>query len=539
MLKDVLGSNSVPKSTYAAQIVACRNQLYDLQVQARDAGLPFIVLLEGWDAAGKGTTVRALTRQLDPRGFKLHPIRAARTYEKNMPWLWRFWRRIPSRGELAIFDHSWYGRVLVERVEGLAVERQWRRAYEDILSFEEALLNDGYAIFKFFLHIHKKEQRRRFRKLMTDPLTSWQVTRDDWDHHRKYDEYYAATEEMLMRTHTARSPWHLVDATDARYRSLEVFRTVISGLEARLNPQANGPTASGTSALTVATPAAAPAPGHRRLPASAADISLLGDPTHSLTREQYDQELLEHQVALRLLAHQAYLQRRPVVIVFEGWDAAGKGGTIKRLTERLDPRGYVVHAIGKPLGEDATRHYLWRFWARLPELGQIAIFDRSWYGRVLVERVEGFCSESDWRRAYHEIVQFEQQLQDFGAILLKFWMNISQDEQLRRFEDRSTDGMKHWKLTDEDWRNRGKWDDYEHAVRDMIRETSTAAAPWTVVDGNFKWYARVKVLRTVRERLSEALDFEPSFKRPAAGSKSGHDQKDSGRRAKVSRGGDQ
>lgn len=233
------------------------------------------------------------------------------------------------------------------------------------------------------------------------------------------------------------------------------------------------------------------------------------DLTLALEKEDYLQSLVKYQVALHSLGYQVYVQQRPVVMVFEGWDAAGKGGAIKRVTEKLDPRGYVVYSISAPQGEDAVRHYLYRFWRRLPESGQIAIFDRSWYGRVLVERIEGFCTEGAWKRAYREINQFERQLVDFGTILFKFWLQISADEQLRRFEARAGDILRSWKLTEEDWRNREKWEEYEEAVNDMLLKTSTVTAPWTIVEANSKWHARVKVLKTLVNRLSQELHYDP------------------------------
>ncbi len=228
-----------------------------------------------------------------------------------------------------------------------------------------------------------------------------------------------------------------------------------------------------------------------------------------LSQEEYDRSLIRLQVALHKLAYQVYLQQRPVIIVFEGWDAAGKGGAIRRITEKIDPRGFVVYPIAAPKGEDATHHYLWRFWRRLPESGQVAIFDRSWYGRVMVERIEGFCSEAEWKRAYREINYFERQLVDFGTILFKFWLHIDQDEQLKRFQSRDTDKRRSWKLTDEDWRNREKWPLYDEAVNDMLLKTSTITAPWTVVEGNSKLYARIKILQTLVDKLSTELDFDP------------------------------
>jgi polyphosphate kinase 2 (PPK2 family) len=234
------------------------------------------------------------------------------------------------------------------------------------------------------------------------------------------------------------------------------------------------------------------------------------DLTRALDRKTYVRELTRRQIQLRELGYQVYVQKRPVVIVFEGWDAAGKGGAIKRITEKLDPRGYTVYPISAPEGEDKTRHYLYRFWRRLPEKGQIAIFDRSWYGRVLVERVEGFASESEWKRGFKEINSFERQLRDFGTVLAKYWVQISRDEQLRRFEERKRIGYKAWKLTDEDWRNRGKWSDYEEAVEEMLLKTSTLTAPWTLVEGNDKYHARARILSTLVELLSRELGYEPA-----------------------------
>lgn len=239
---------------------------------------------------------------------------------------------------------------------------------------------------------------------------------------------------------------------------------------------------------------------------STIDLSL------TLEGEEYTQSLIKYQVALFSLAYQVYVQQRPVIIIFEGWDAAGKGGAIRRITEKIDPRGYVVYPIASPEGDEATHHYLWRFWNRLPETGQIAIFDRSWYGRVMVERTEGFCTEEEWKRAYREINQFERQLIDFGTILFKFWLHIGKDEQLKRFESRSSDKRRSWKLTNEDWRNREKWDQYEEAVNEMLLKTSTVSAPWTVVEGNSKGYARVKVLQTLAEKLSLELNYNPFAK---------------------------
>ena len=235
------------------------------------------------------------------------------------------------------------------------------------------------------------------------------------------------------------------------------------------------------------------------------------DLTVALTKDEYVHDLIRYQLQLQALAYQLYVQRRPMILVYEGWDAGGKGGNIKRVTEKLDPRGYEVYPIAAPQGEDKTHQYLWRFWRRLrpPEEKQILIFDRSWYGRVMVERLEGFCTEEEWKRAYREINEFERQLVDFGTILIKYWIHISKDEQLARFEGRKDTPYKAWKLTDEDWRNRDKWDEYEQAVNDMLLKTSTLTAPWTIVEGNCKWWARIKTLKTLVDTLSQELDYLP------------------------------
>lgn len=258
---------------------------------------------------------------------------------------------------------------------------------------------------------------------------------------------------------------------------------------------------------------------------STVDLSL------SLSPEEYKQQLITYQVALFSLGFQVYMQQRPVAIVFEGWDAAGKGGAIRRITEKLDPRGYAVYPIGAPQGDDASHHYLWRFWRRLPEAGQIAIFDRSWYGRVMVERIEGFCTDAEWKRAYREINQFERQLVDFGTIIFKFWLHISPEEQLRRFQDRESDPRLNWKLTEDDWRNREKWPLYEEAVNEMLLKTSTVPAPWTVVEGESKYYARIKILQTVVKKLSLELNFDP-FASPAGSVPETKDSKDKKRKRK-------
>ena len=363
------------------------------------------------------------------------------------------------------------------------------------------LADDGTVILKFFLHISKKEQSRRFEMIESDPLEAWRVTKADWARHKKYDQYLAAAEEMLELTESEYAPWTIVEATSKSYTRKKVFETIISAMEKSLGPKAPPRDRRFRRSLQRCRIARSHGIPERRRRSDA------GDPRpHPQPRSPvYVREMTRRQIQLRELGYQVYLQKRPVILVFEGWDAAGKGGAIKRITEKLDPRGYVVYPISAPQGEDKTRHYLYRFWRRLPERGQIAIFDRSWYGRVLVERVEGFAGEAEWKRAYKEINSFERQLRDFGTILAKFWIHISREEQLRRFEERKAIGYKAWKLTEEDWRNREKWEAYEEAVEQMLVKTSTATAPWTLVEGNDKYWARTKVLAKLVKILSAEM----------------------------------
>jgi polyphosphate:AMP phosphotransferase len=495
MLQTLDLDKKIAKQAYEKSFPGLRDKLRDLQRQAFDAKVPVAVLFEGWDAAGKGETIGRLVERLDPRGVKVHPVSAPLEEERLRPFLWRFWTRIPARGEMAVFDRSWYGRVLVERVERLIRPEQWRQAYSEIAQFERMLTDDGMVIVKFWLHISEKEQKKRFKEIEKSKYDSWRVTAEDWEHHRQYDEYAEAAEEMFERTNTAYAPWTVVEATDKRYRLIRVFKTLIDAIQTAVDAKAE-PAAPRR--------AARPSVSVQALKEMETVLDKV-DLTRSLKRREYEERLQEYQVRLRQLEFRCFDERRPVVIGYEGWDAAGKGGNIRRVTEALDPRGYTVIPIAAPKGDEATHHYLWRFWRQIPKAGHLAIFDRTWYGRVLVERVEGFCSEADWRRAYQEINEFEVSLINFGAILVKLWLHISKEEQLRRFKERETVAYKRYKITAEDWRNRERWDAYRRAVVDMIQNTSTTYAPWTIVEANEKLWARVRTLRTIVEAIEAGL----------------------------------
>ncbi len=468
-----------------------RDRLALLQRGIHEEKIPVVLVFEGWDAAGKGDVIEKLVARIDPRGYVVHNVRAPTEEEELHPFLWRFWSRLPERGGMALFDHSWYRRVLVDRVEKRVGRRAWESAYDEIGQFERMLADDGTLILKFFLHISREEQRRRFKKLEKSRYESWRVRRGERVAHRKYDQYVVAVEEMLERTHSAWAPWTVVPATDKYLRRMVVLEKVAAAMEQALDGKH-------------ARAAAPPAPGR---PARKAGRTILDsiDLSVRLTPARYEKEVERWQDRLRELEFACYARRLPVIAAFEGWDAAGKGGAIRRLVGALDPRGYTVLPIAAPQGDDATHHYLWRFWRRLPKAGHLAVFDRTWYGRVLVERVEGFCTAAEWQRAYHEINEFERSLVNFGAVLVKYWLHVSPEVQLKRFKAREKDPAKRYKITEEDWRNREKWDAYRLAVHDMITQTSTRPAPWTIVEANDKNWARVKCLQTLVEEIEKRM----------------------------------
>jgi polyphosphate kinase 2 (PPK2 family) len=497
MLELVQLDKKIPKAVYGEVFPELEIRLGACQRAARQAGVPVILVLEGWDAAGKGNLINRLTQALDPRGFKVHATSGPNETEQLYPWMRRFWKAAPADGTFAIFDRSWYGRVLVERVEGLISRRQWEQAYDDVQQFERQLADAGCVLVKFWLHIGKKEQKNRFQQIEKHSATAWKVGKEEWRHHRRYDQWLAAVEEMLQRTAAAHAPWTVVEATQGRCARLKVFETVVQAVERAVEASRSRP-----KPMPEPMPEPEESPVIRQTILDRLDLSL------SLEREEYEKELQRLQKRIFHLEHELFVARIPAVIVYEGADAGGKGGNIKRLTRGLDPRGYEVVPFAAPTAEERAHHYLWRFWKAIPKAGHITIFDRSWYGRVLVERVEGFCGEEEWQRAYREINEFERQLADAGSVLVKFWLQIDRDEQLRRFEARRQTPDKQWKITDEDWRNRDKWKQYRVAVLDMLHRTSTTYAPWTILEANCKLHARIKALRTVAEALESALQGE-------------------------------
>jgi polyphosphate kinase 2 (PPK2 family) len=509
MLEMVDLKKKLPREEFKEKMDLLERRINELQRDMKDAGIPTILVFEGLEAAGKGTCINRLMLPLDPRGFKVHPIHPPTLEESMRPFLVRFWHKLPNRGRVAIFDHSWYRRVLEDRVEKIVPKKTWKSAFEEILAFERQQTDDGAVIMKFWLHIGKKEQAKRFVKIEKNPALSWKVGKMEWKQQQQYRKYLKAAEETFERTNTAQAPWIIVEAHDKRFAQVKIFETVIksweNALEARRARKAAALDETAVEPLTGTTVAAPASPKTAELVAKNVTILSGLDLTQTLEREEYDREIDGLQDRLRELEHALYVRRIPVIVAFEGCDAAGKGGAIKRLTENMDPRGFEAIPIAAPSKEELDHHYLWRFALALPKAGHLTIFDRTWYGRVLVERIEGFCSTEAWQRAYREINEFEAHLCNFGTVLVKFWLHIDQDEQLRRFKERQETTWKQWKITEEDWRNREKWPSYEVAVNDMLLNCSTSYAPWTIVEANDKLFSRTKVLKTVIAAIEKKL----------------------------------
>lgn len=483
------------REKYKKRMKTLKPALTALQQPLKQAKLPVILLFEGWGAAGKGSLISSLILNFDPRGFQVHSITEPDEREKRHPVLWRHWLDLPEQGVISVLDRSWYQDVSVARLEHNLSDETVHRRIRDITTFERQLTDGGTLILKFFLHISHDEQKERFDRLEESKNTAWRVTERDRKRNRQYDKYYDAFDEMLQATNAPNAPWHIVSGMDKRGAELEVYQIVHDEIEAALKQREQKQ-----------NPACLPAAGLPEI--DPGDFTLLTMPKletvsleETIGKEEYKKQLGKLQEQLSGLHGKLYRKKVPVILAFEGWDAAGKGGTIRRVAKSLDPRGYEVVPVSAPSREEAERHYLWRFWRRLPKDGHIAIFDRTWYGRVLVERVEGFCPPADWQRAYREINEFEHQLTDWGAVIVKFWLQIDRDEQLKRFEDRQRTPSKQWKITEEDWRNRSKWEEYETAVNDMLKYTSTDFAPWHVIPTQDKKYGRIQTLEQIVEAI--------------------------------------
>jgi len=489
MLADVNTNQIMDKKEYKETIGRLEDELTGLQQRVRDAGLPVVVVFEGWGAAGKGTHISRLVNPLDPRHFDVRTTGKLNEDKEMRPFLWSFWTYLPSKGQIVIIDKSWHRLILP------GVRDTWKLTnmeahgfHVDVNAFERQLADEGYLIIKLFLHISKDEQKRRFKALEKDPTTAWRVDNHDWKQNDKYDQNLRQFEKLMRMTNTETNPWHVIESDDKRFATCKIMSTIITSIKNRLDTNELTPQIEVTEAK-------------EKFPRILKNIS----PDEQIDSTEYKEQLSFYQDRMKMLGNKMFAKRRSAVVVYEGWDAAGKGGTIKRLTSEVDPRCYAVVPIGAPRPQELSRHYLWRFMVKMPKDGHLTIFDRSWYGRVLVERVEKLTPEPIWRRAYREINEMEQHLVGHGTVMLKFWMHIDKEEQLKRFENRQNDPLKLHKITEEDWRNREKWDKYEEAVDEMLHRTHTPHAPWIIVESNSKKYARIKVLQTVSDALDDAL----------------------------------
>ncbi len=484
--------------------------LSTLQQQIVRAQIPVIILFEGFSAAGKGAAISSLILNFDPRGFSVCVTRAPEETESRKPWIQRFMAAIPAHGRIAVFDKSWYSGMLQIR-NNIKKPTLWNSYLDDINTFERQLADDGYLIIKFFLRISRKEQAKRLKKLAAHKDTAWRVNKRDMKNLKRYKQIASFYSQMVAITDRPYARWHVLDAERKCDVRDHVFETVIYELEQALKAK-EAKDAQPTNPTSPAPDAVFGADALPRTPYINVKFRLREpqrienlDLSKDLEREEYKKRLKEGQKELKQLHNVLYKRKIPVVIGFEGNDAAGKGGSIRRVARALDPRGYTVDPISAPTPDERSRHYLWRFYTHLPKTGHITIFDRTWYGRVLVERVEKLTPTERILEAYNEINEFEYQLHKWGAIVVKFWLAVDKDEQLKRFEERRNTPEKQWKITDEDWRNREKWDIYTQAVNDMLSYTNTDFAPWTVVESNSKLYARIKVLDTILAAINEHI----------------------------------
>ena len=488
MLKEFAKAAPPDKEELRAELDRAKDQLAGYQMKIKEAKLPVMVIIEGWGAAGKGSIIGKVIRNIDPRFFKVVPMAEPTEREKRYPFLYRYMLEIPEAGKFVFFDTYWMQEVTEGVLTGKIDEKLYKQRISSINTAERSLHDNGYLIMKFFFHISRKEQKKRIDALAADKDTKWRVSETDVMQNRNYDRTLEVYDRYLEDTNRSVAPWYIIDAGDRKWAELQVLRFLNQGIDTALKNQAlAAPILQNTFPLE-------PVP-------KLADISL-ADKT--MTEEEYRTELKKLQKELGELHNRLYRLRIPVIIGYEGWDAAGKGGNIKRITAALDPRGYTVHPIASPEPHEKARFYLWRFWNRLPKDGHIAIFDRTWYGRVMVERLEGFCSENDWQRAYNEINEFENELHSWGAVVIKFWVQIDNETQLKRFQDRQNTPEKQWKITDEDWRNREKWPQYEDAVNEMLQKTNTSFAPWYILESVDKKYARIKALKIVIREIRKA-----------------------------------
>ncbi len=482
----------VSKADYKRELPELRIRLLEAQRALRSAGLSTLVIIEGMDGSGRAEVANRLQEWLDPRGIQTHTFWDPSDEERERPYFWRFWRVLPGAGQIALFLGGWYRDILTDGVRRRLDPERLESCLVPVMETEHQLAADRTLILKFWYQLPRKEQEERLRREATTPDDRWPSPSAALRGRKRLRDW---AERILSRTDTAFAPWFIIEAADERYRDLATGYTLLKAMEDRLKAQQ----------ADKDTPLPPPEPALPK--AESARVTVLDrvDLSARLDKEDYDKRLPRLQDKLRERLWQAYEKGLTSYFVFEGWDAAGKGGAIRRLAGGMDARLYRVIPYGPPSSHELEHHFLWRFWRQLPRAGRVAVFDRSWYGRVLVERVEGLCSPAEWQRAYYEINQFEAQLAERKGLVLKFWLHISPEEQLRRFEERQKTPWKQYKITPEDWRNREKRDLYEVAVNEMALRTDSPEAPWHLVPTEDKRYGRIRILEIILDALQERL----------------------------------
>ena len=483
----------IDKKTWKAREPELRAALLEMQFRLlREARFAVVILVNGVDLAGRGETVNLLNEWMDPRHIRTEAFGPISEHERRHPEMFRFWQVLPSKGHVGILFGNWYTDPVSAHALGHETREHFVRRLERIRQFERMLAAEGVLLLKFWFHLSKKAAKARMKELQDSPKTAWRVTPQEEHNLKHYDEFIRVSDEALRKTSIGEAPWLVIEGSDPYYRYLTAGQLLLDSVNRRLDQP-------------LAPPLPAPLVPETR-PLDRLSLLAAQDYSRSATRKDYEDRLETLQGRLNGLSRDPRLQQLSLVVVFEGMDAAGKGSTIRRLTQALDARFYRVIPVAAPNENERAQPYLWRFWRYIPKLGHATLFDRSWYGRVLVERVERFCSEADWMRAYAEINDFEDQLVSAGAVVVKFWLSVSQDEQLARFKARESETFKRYKITPDDWRNREKWPLYEPAVCDMIDRTSTSNALWTLVEADNKYFARVKILRTLVDKLEAVLE---------------------------------
>lgn len=523
MLEQANLKKRISKEEYAQRKKELTNRLISLQQECIREKLPVVICVDGWSASGKGTSISQIVKDLDPRAFRVHSMNSPSDDERRFPFMKRYWEAVGQYGTITIFDKSWYSEAarilsgMIDSSKRMTLPHPILRDSVDYIvksgngeaglfaesaaMFERQLIDDGYLIIKCFFHLGKKEQKRRISALQEDKSTSWRVNKNDIVQNGGYEKWASMFDSLLELTNTAEAPWHIIAAENRRVRRIEFLEALAEEITDGLDRHRKG------AEHPIVIPDNFPLPRSRY---TLVPVQKVENIAHnlSISEEKYRKELREEQEKLGELQSELYRKGIPMMLVYEGWDAAGKGGNIKRVSAALDARDYRVVPSAAPTPLEKEHPFLWRYWISLPKSGHAAIYDRSWYGRVMVERVEGFCAAPDWRRAFEEINDFEWEMYRTGIIFLKFWINVSPDEQLARFEARKNDPDRAWKLTDEDWRNREKYPQYCEAVNDMFRLTSTDFAPWLIVESDDKKYARIKTLKAINKAIEKRLKAE-------------------------------